>query len=380
MKKKKICIITSCRAEYGILKKLIIRLKQSKRFITNLLVTGTHLSPKYGNTFRNIENDGVGIDYKIKIDFKKTDKFSIVKDMSKYLNKFSDAFKKINPSLIIILGDRYEILCAAISANIIRIPIAHIHGGETTFGSYDDNMRHAITKLSNLHFVSTDKYKTRVIQMGENPRSVFNVGSLGVENLIDTKKNSKFSKKIFNFNLKKKKILITYHSLTTNIKKGRKDFDFLLNSLKKLKDTSIIFSYPSHDVDSDYIINKIKKFVKKNRNSICVKSLGQENYYQCLKNFDCMIGNSSSGIIEAPSARIPTINIGNRQEGRVMSKSISNINVKKVLSALKKIYELKKTNKIDFFNPYYKSYTSQKIIKNLNKVNFNKNFFDLRKT
>ena len=205
MKKKKICIITSSRAEYGILKKLIIDLKRSKVFVANLIVTGTHLSSKYGNTFRNIEDDGLNIDYKIKINLNKTDKFSIVQDMSQYLNKFSMAFKKINPNLIIILGDRYEILCAAIAANIIRIPIAHIHGGEKTLGSYDEHMRHAITKLSNMHFVSTAKYKTRVIQMGESPTSVFNVGSLGVENLVNTKKIMNFQKKYLILNLKEKK-------------------------------------------------------------------------------------------------------------------------------------------------------------------------------
>ena len=167
MKKKKICIITSSRAEYGILKKLIIHLKQSKVFIANLIVTGTHLSSKYGNTFRNIEDDGLNIDYKIKINLNKTDKFSIVQDMSQYLNKFSMAFKKINPNLIIILGDRYEILCAAIAANIIRIPIAHIHGGEKTLGSYDEHMRHAITKLSHIHFPASLDAKKRIIKLDQ---------------------------------------------------------------------------------------------------------------------------------------------------------------------------------------------------------------------
>ena len=325
MTKKKICIITSSRAEYGILSKLIIKLKYSKKFTTKLLVAGTHLSSKYGNTFENIKDDGIKIDYKIKIKLNKNDKFSIIKDMSSYLNKFADAFKKIKPDLILVSGDRHEILCAAIAANILRIRLAHIHGGETTLGSYDDGARNAITKLSFIHFVSTNKYRSKVIKMGENPKNVLNVGSLSVENLTKIKKNKKFLNNILNFNSNKRKILISYHPLTTNVKKGRRDFDQLLCCLEQLKNTIIVFSYPNHDVDSDYIIYKIDQFIKKNKNSILFKSAGQENYYQFLKNFDCIIGNSSSGIIEAPSAEIPTINIGERQRGRIMPKCIFNI-------------------------------------------------------
>ncbi len=371
MKKKKICIISSSRAEYGILKDLIIKLKYAKKFKTKVLVTGSHLIPKYGSTIENIKKDKIQIDYKIKIKLNKNDKYSIIKDMSDYLQKFSNAFKKINPDLILVTGDRYEILCAAIVANILRIKLAHIHGGETTLGSYDDGARNAITKLSNFHFVSTAKYKTKVIQMGEDPKNVFNVGSLSVENLIRIRKKNNFLNNILNFNFNKKRILISYHSLTTNIKKGRKDLNELLNSLKKIKDTFIVFSYPNHDVDSDYIIKKINKFVKKNKNSKVFKFVGQENYYQLLKNFDCIIGNSSSGIIEAPSAEIPSINIGERQEGRIMSKSIFNIKAKNVLTTLKKIYKLKDRKKINFNNPYQKKNTTKNIILKLNKINFN---------
>ena len=371
--KKKICIITSSRAEYGILRKLIIKLKSSNNFTTKLLVAGAHLSSKYGNTFKNIKQDGIKIDYKIKIKLNKNDKYSIIKDMSNYLNKFASAFRRIKPDLILISGDRHEILCAAIVANILRIRLAHIHGGETTLGSYDDGSRNAITKLSFIHFVSTSEYRFKVIKMGENPKNVFNVGSLSVENLTSIKKNKKFLN-IFNLNSNKRKILISYHPLTTNIKKGRKDFDQLLGCLRKLKDTTIVFSYPNHDVDSDYIIFKINKFIKKNKNSKIFKSAGQENYYQFLKNFDCIVGNSSSGIIEAPSAKIPSINIGERQTGRIMSKSIFNIKASNMLNTLEKIFRLKERKKIDFTNPYYKNFTTKNIIAKLNKIKFNENF------
>ncbi len=370
MKKKKICVISSSRAEYGILKELIIKLKSSKKFKTEVLVTGSHLIPKYGSTYKNIKSDKIKIDHKIKVKLNKNDKYSIIKDMSNYLEKFSNALKKIDPDLILVTGDRYEILCVAIVANILRIRLAHIHGGETTLGSYDDGARNAITKLAFVHFVSTEKYKSKVINMGENPQNVFNVGSLSVESLLKIKKNKNFLKKISNFDFSSKKILISYHPLTTNIKKGRRDFRELLACLKKMKNTSMVFSYPNHDVDSDYIILKINEFVKKNKNSLLLKFVGQENYYQILKNFDCVVGNSSSGIIEAPSAKIPTVNIGERQNGRIMSKSIFNIKAKNVVHALNKIYSLKDKKKINFKNPYHKKNTVKNIIDKLNKIKF----------
>ena len=203
---------------------------------------------------------------------------------------------------------------------------------------------------------------------------MLNVGSLSVENLTKIKKNKKFLNNILNFNSNKRKILISYHPLTTNVKKGRRDFDQLLCCLEQLKNTIIVFSYPNHDVDSDYIIYKIDQFIKKNKNSILFKSAGQENYYQFLKNFDCIIGNSSSGIIEAPSAEIPTINIGERQRGRIMPKCIFNIKASNLLNTLKKIYKLKKRKKINFNNPYYKKFTTKNIIAKLNKIKFNENF------
>ena len=371
MKKKKICVISSSRAEYGILRELIIKLKSSKKFKTKVLVTGSHLAPKYGSTVKNIKDDKIQIDCKIRVKLNKNDKHSIIKDMSNYLDNFSNAFKKIDPDLILVTGDRHEILCAAIVANILRIRLAHIHGGETTLGSYDNGSRNAITNLSFIHFVSTSKYKAKVIQMGENPKKVFDVGSLSVENLIKVKKKNNFLNNIMNFNFNKKRILISYHSLTINIKKGRKDFNELLTSLEKVKNTTIVFSYPNHDVDSDYIITKINEFVKKNKNARLFKFVGQENYYQLLKNFDCIIGNSSSGIIEAPSAKIPTINIGERQEGRIMSKSVFNVKPKNIFNTLKKIYKLKDGKKINFTNPYQKKNTTKKIIKELNKIKFN---------
>jgi GDP/UDP-N,N'-diacetylbacillosamine 2-epimerase (hydrolysing) len=303
--------------------------------------------------------------------------------MSKLMQKFTKEINKDKPDLIILLGDRHEILTIAICAMILKVPIAHIHGGEITEGAFDDQIRHAITKLSHLHFVSTEKYKKRVSQMGENKNNVHNVGSLGVENIKRIKflKKNVIEKKL-KYNLNKKNLLITFHPVTLH--KQNETIDPLLNSLGKLKDTNLLFTSPSADPGSNAIIKKIKKFVSKNKNSKFYFSLGQQLYFSCVKIFDGVVGNSSSGIIEVPSLKKGSINIGNRQKGRVVSKSIINcknneasidLSLKKLLS--KKFIKNVKNNK----NPYYKKNTSNMIINVLKSVSFKdlpyKNFFDL---
>lgn len=369
--KQRIIIISSSRADYGILKNLIYKMQIDKSFDMKFVVTGSHLDAKYGNTLKYIYKDKIKIDQKIKIHLGKTTKKNITNNLSKYINKFSNYFDNIKPNAILILGDRYEMLAIAIVANIHNIPIVHLHGGEITEGSYDDQNRHAITKLSFIHFVSTLSAKKRVMQMGENKNNVFHIGSLGVENLINYKKNNSL-RKIFNFKLKTKKILVSYHSVTNNIKSSRLDFSNLLKSLKFFQDCTIIFTSPNHDLDSDFITKKINNFLKKNSNAKIIKSLGQENFYECLKSFDCIIGNSSSGIIEAASARIPSINIGDRQIGREKPESIYSIKGDSVLikKTIEKVFSLKQKNLIRYFNPYYKKNSSDLIISELKKINF----------
>jgi GDP/UDP-N,N'-diacetylbacillosamine 2-epimerase (hydrolysing) len=381
----KLCTITGSRAEFFLLKNLITKLKYDKKIKNNLLVTGSHNSVFFGKTIRDIRKSNFKI--KAQIDLKiKNDKPSDISNyISQGIKKFSYYFNKIKPDLILILGDRYEIFSAAIAAHILRIPIAHIYGGETTQGAIDEGIRHSITKLSHIHFVSTKKYFTRVKQLGENTKMIFNVGSLGVEAL---KKNKNISKKILEKKLgikfRKKNLLITFHSETIHDeKKNLKNLKFFLDSLKNLKDTSLIFTAPGADFYYNSIFREIKKFIKKKPQAYFFKSLGHENYFSLCKYVDLMIGNSSSGIIEMPSFKKWAINIGVRQEGRVKAKSIIDVKFKKTeieKLILKLLFSKNNSFLKNIKNPYDNGNSSDKIIKILKKIKlsniYNKKFYD----
>jgi GDP/UDP-N,N'-diacetylbacillosamine 2-epimerase (hydrolysing) len=381
----KLCTITGSRAEFFLLKNLITKLTYDKKIKNDLLVTGSHNSAFFGNTIKDIRKSNFRIKAQIDLKIKKDKPSDISNYFSEGVKKFSYYLNKIKPDLILILGDRYEIFSAAIAAHILRIPIAHIYGGETTQGAIDEGIRHSITKLSHIHFVSTNKYFSRVKQLGENPKMIFNVGSLGVEAL---KKNKTISKKNLEKKLgikfRKKNILITFHSETIHgEKKNVKNLKIFLDSLKNLKDTSLIFTAPGADFYYKSIFKEIKKFVKKIPQAYFFKSLGHENYFSLCKKVDLMIGNSSSGIIEMPSFKKWSINIGVRQEGRVRAKSIIDIKFKK--SEIEKlILKLLFTKNTSFLkntkNPYDNGNSSDKIIKILKKIKlpniYNKKFYD----
>jgi len=376
--KKKIWVISGGRAEYFLLESLIHKLK---KFDTTLVLTGSHFFKKYGYTFSQIKKT-IPIK-KIKINLKSDSRGEILLFMSKLIQQFTKKMSTNKPDLIMILGDRYEIFSVAVCATILKIPIAHIHGGEITEGAFDDSIRHAITKLSHLHFVTTEKYKNRVIQMGENRKNVHNVGSLGVENTqrIKLLKKKEIEKKL-NFTLNKKNLLITFHPVT--LTKNIESIDPLLKSLSKLRDTNLLFTSPNIDPGNNIILKKIKSFVSRKKNSKLFPSLGQKLYFSCIKVFDGVVGNSSSGIIEVPSFQKGSINIGNRQKGRIAAKNVINcknnetsidFSIKKLLS--KKFKEDIKKNK----NPYFQKNTSTNIVNILKKLSFKdlpyKNFFDL---
>ena len=376
--KKKIWVISGGRAEYFLLESLIHKLK---KFDTTLVLTGSHFFKKYGYTFSQIKKT-IPIK-KIKINLKSDSRGEILLFMSKLIQQFTKKMSTNKPDLIMILGDRYEIFSVAVCATILKIPIAHIHGGEITEGAFDDSIRHAITKLSHLHFVTTEKYKNRVIQMGENRKNVHNVGSLGVENTqrIKLLKKKEIEKKL-NFTLNKKNLLITFHPVT--LTKNIESIDPLLKSLSKLRDTNLLFTSPNIDPGNNIILKKIKSFVSRKKNSKLFPSLGQKLYFSCIKVFDGVVGNSSSGIIEVPSFQKGSINIGNRQKGRIAAKNVINcknnetsidFSIKKLLS--KKFKEDIKKNK----NPYFQKNTSTNIVNILKKLPFKdlpyKNFFDL---
>lgn len=383
---KKICIVTGNRAEYGLLRNLIIKLNKTNSIMLYLIITGTHLSKKYGNTYQEIKRDRIKNKIKIDIKLKKDTTKNIIYSMSQGLIKFSSTFKKIKPDLLIVLGDRYEIMIASISAAMNRIPIAHIHGGESTEGVIDELLRHSITKLSQIHFTTCDLYKKRIIQMGENSKNVFNVGSLGAEAI---KKIKLFTKpeleKSMNIKLKKKNIIVSYHPETLNLKSSKKNFIEMLKALEGLKETLIIFTMPNSDEGSEFIFTHIKKFLKRKKNCYFIRSLGQRNFLSCLKYFDFIIGNSSSGIIEMPSFNKATININPRQNGRFKNKTIIDVegNSKKIMKAINLAYsnKFKKVLK-NSKNIFDNGNTSDKILKKIRSINSNKilikKFHDLK--
>ena len=345
MKKRKICIVTGTRAEYGLLRWLMDGINKSMKLDLKIVVTGMHLSPEFGLTYQEIENDGFEIDKKIEMLLSADTPSSISKSTGIGLIGFADAFSELNPNIIIVIGDRYEVLAASLSATFANIPIAHIHGGETTAGAFDEAIRHSITKMSWWHFVATDEYEKRVIQLGENPERVFNVGGLGVDvikkaNLLS--KNELMIKTGIKFS--KKNLLITYHPVTLDNKTSQKHFKSLLDALSEIKDVYLIFTMPNADSDGRVIKKMVNDFVlSQNERAISFTSMGSLNYLSTLQYIDGMVGNSSSGLTEAPTFKIGTINIGDRQKGRLKAESIIDCEPTKesIKLAINKLYDSK---------------------------------------
>ena len=382
---RKVCIVTGSRAEYGLLKLLIDKIDKTDDLKLQLVVSGMHLHQKFGNTISEIKNDGYKINSIVDINLDKDKPKDILKSISLGINNFSLAYTKLKPDCIVILGDRYEIFSAAISGMFLKIPIMHIHGGELTESMLDDAIRHSITKMSQFHFVANEVYRKRVIQLGENPKNVFCVGGLGVDNIKNIKlKNKKLMSEKYNIKFRKKNLLITFHPVTLE-KNSETQINELLKSLGELNDTSLFFTSPNADIDNNIIFENIKKFVNFKQNSYLLASLGSADYLSLLKIVDAVVGNSSSGILEAPSLKKATINIGNRQNGRLMASSIINteptyLEIKKSLIRIyKKEFQnnLKKT-----VNPYGKFGASNKILKKIKKLDLKnciiKSFYDLK--
>jgi GDP/UDP-N,N'-diacetylbacillosamine 2-epimerase (hydrolysing) len=377
----KVFLVTSTRADFGIFKNLISNLKKTNYFNLKIIATGTHFSKKHGFSFSEIKNQKIEIYKKVVITNNASSPKSLLNDMSILSKSISFLIKKDKPDLFIVLGDRYEIFAVALSAYLNKVPIAHIHGGEVTQGSLDDGFRHCISKMSNLHFVTHNAYKKRLIQMGENPKTVYNVGSLGVENIYKTKLLSKEQlEKSLKINLKKNILLVCLQpeitkTLTINLANET------LSALKFYNDKSIIFTMPGADLYNDIIFKKIFKFTKKNSNCVLFRTLGSQKFLSFLKIADVIIGNSSSGILEMPTFKKPTINIGDRQKGRVKPNSITDVYPKKYLIKRKIdfIYS-KKFNSKNIINSYKKLNTSKKIISIIKNINLekykNKKFYD----
>ena len=389
MSKRKICVVTGSRAEYGLLYWLLKEIESDKKLELQLIVTGMHLSPKFGLTYKEIEKD-FKIKKKININLSSDTCEGISRSMSIAQSSFSIVYNQLKPDILVVLGDRYEIFSAVTSAMIARIPIAHIHGGEATEGLIDEAIRHCITKMSHIHFTATKEYSRRVIQLGEHPKRVFNVGGMGIENIKRLKllNNKKFEKSI-NFKLGRKNILVAFHPVTLDKNTSKKHFQEILSAIDELKDTKIIFTKANSDTDGKVINKMIDNYTKKNsKKSFATASLGQLKYLSALQYMDFIIGNSSSGLLEAPSFKLGSINIGDRQQGRIKAKSIIDClpNKKSISKAIKIACSKKFKNSLKKTqNPYSNNnceHASKKIVKVLKNVKLNnilkKKFFDIQ--
>lgn len=384
---KKICVVTATRAEYGLLKPVINRIHQLAVTELRLVVTGMHLSPEFGLTYKEIELDGYPIDRKIEMLMSSDTSAGVTKSMGVALIGFADYFVERRPDIVVILGDRYEMLVAAVAAMIAGIPIAHIHGGEKTEGAVDEAIRHSISKMSYLHFTSTEVYRRRVIQLGEQPGRVYNVGALGVENAqqVDLLCKDELERQM-EFHFTKPTIMITYHPVTLEAFTAKEQFSAILSVIDKHKDVSVIFTKANADMDGRVINQMIDDYVMKNIDRCKgYTSLGQIRYLSALQYVDVVLGNSSSGLIEVPSFHIPTINIGDRQRGRVCAESV--IHCGNSEDEIEKAFGLALSDEfrrklINVDNPYEGKRTSERIVEIICQaleqgIEIKKTFYDI---
>ncbi|WP_107785710.1 UDP-N-acetylglucosamine 2-epimerase [Campylobacter concisus] len=383
---RKICVVTSTRAEYGLLYWLLKEIEADSELELQIIATGMHLSPEFGLTYKEIEKD-FKIDKKIEILGSSHSKLDICTEVAKVYEKFAPAFSELKPDILVLLGDRYEIFGVAGVASIMQIPIAHIHGGETTQGAFDEAFRHSITKMSHIHFAATREYANRIIQLGEEPSRVFNVGGPGIENIkkLNLLNKDEFEKSI-NFKLAKKNILITFHPVTLENGSAKEQFSELLKAIDELKDTNFIFTKANSDIDGDVINKMIDEYVSKNsQKAVAFASLGQLRYLSAIKFVDIVLGNSSSGLLEVPSFKKATINIGDRQKGRAKASSVIDVRPVKeeILAAIKKVYskEFEQVLK-NTINPYNGGNSSKKMVKILKEIELEgilkKKFYDVK--
>jgi len=386
MTRRKICVVTGSRAEYGLLYWLMKEIDADSELELQIIATGMHLSSEFGNTYQQIESDGFVIDKKVDIDLSDDSETGISRSMGLGIIGFASAFNDLKPNLCIVLGDRFEIFSAVSAAMIAKIPIAHLHGGEVTEGMIDEAIRHSITKMSHFHFVATQIYENRVIQLGENPNRVFNFGGLGVDNIKQLKLLSRKSlEKVINFNFAEKNLMVTFHPVTLERSSAEIQFKELLLALDDLQDTKIIFTKANCDADGSIINSMIDNYVTEHDNTTSFTTMGQLNYLSALQFVDAIVGNSSSGLLEAPSFKIGTINIGDRQKGRVMADSVINCLPKKenIIKSIERMYSKDFQNIIkNTKNPYDSGGASKKIFRVIKDINLEgvlkKPFYELK--
>jgi GDP/UDP-N,N'-diacetylbacillosamine 2-epimerase (hydrolysing) len=383
---RKICVVTGTRAEFGLLRWLVAAINNHPELTLQVVATGMHLSPEFGSTYREIEEAGFKIDAKVEILLSSDTSAAITKSMGLGLIGFADAYEHLAPDMLVVLGDRFEIFAATSAAMIAGIPIAHLHGGETTEGAFDEAIRHSITKMSHLHFVAADEYRRRVIQLGEHPDRVFNVGGMGIDAIKRTKLLSREElERSLDFALGEKNLLITFHPVThEGGASSAAQMQELLAALGELNDTTLIFTMPNADTGGRELGALAQQFAEKHTNAKVYTSLGQLRYFSCLAQVDGVVGNSSSGLLEAPAFNIGTINIGDRQKGRLKAKSVIDCQPSKhaILDAVKHLYSPTFQQMLQTVeNPYGQGNACESIIKYLINIPLEnilkKQFYDL---
>jgi len=362
---RKICVITGTRAEYGLLYYLMSAIEADPALELQIIATGMHLSPEFGLTYKEIEKDFT-ITKKIEMLLSSDTPVGISKSMGLAQISFAESFEELKPDLVVVLGDRYEIFSAASAAMIARIPIAHLHGGETTEGAFDESIRHSITKMAHLHFTAAEEYRDRVIQLGEHPDRVFNVGGMGIDAIkrITLLEKSELEKSI-NFTFGTKNLLVTFHPVTLESHTAAEQFQALLNALDTLEDTHIIFTKANSDTDGRIINTMIDTYVSHNTKAVAFVSMGQLRYLSALQFVDAVVGNSSSGLLEAPSFHIGTINIGDRQKGRLKALNVIDCEPiqEAICESLTKLYTAEFQQQLSTVqNPYGEGGAVEKII------------------
>ncbi|OCA87870.1 UDP-N-acetyl-D-glucosamine 2-epimerase, UDP-hydrolysing [Bacillus sp. FJAT-27225] len=369
MNKRKICVVTGTRAEYGLLYWLMKYIDEAPEFTLQIIATGMHLSPEFGLTYKQIEKDSFTIDEKVEMLLSSDTPVGIAKSIGLATIGFADALERLKPDLLVILGDRYEMLAVAQAALVARIPIAHIAGGDVTEGAFDEAIRHSITKMSHIHFVTNEQSRQRVRQLGENGDFIFNVGSPGIDQIkkIDLLSRGEVGKRI-NFTFRQKNLLITFHPVTLEQKPAVDQFKELLDALDSLgPDVGLIFTNPNSDNESRQLIKLLDEFVRERENAASYTSLGQLLYLNTINQVDAVVGNSSSGVYEVPSFKKPTVNIGSRQRGRLYASSVINCetNAESIKAALKTAFSM---DCEDTVNPYGDGTSSIQIVEHLKSI------------
>lgn len=382
---RKICVITGARADYGLLRWIMQGIKDIPELKLQIIATGMHLSAEFGLTYREIERDGFQIDRKVEMLTSSDTPIGIAKSMGLGLIGFADALSELQPDVIVVLGDRFEIFAAVSAALVACIPVAHLHGGETTEGAFDEALRHSITKMSHLHFVATKSYRQRVIQLGEQPKRVFLVGGLGVDSIKRLKLLDRAALEAsLDFKLGQKSLLITFHPVTLETSTAVEQMAELLVALSALNDTQLIFTLPNADTNGRTLIKMVEQFVATHLNARAYMSLGQLRYLSCIAHVDGIVGNSSSGLTEVPSFNKGTINIGERQRGRLQVASVINCEptTTSIESALRKLYSTEFQESLSqVVNPYGEGGAASNVVSILKRCELNgivkKSFYDL---